>query len=174
MPKYRRPADQVRDLKRIDQDILNLQIDARGSELYSYSVAWTAETGTAPSVGNGSLVGKYRRVGTMVLVNIRMVIGSTTVQGTGTWNFSPPFEVDLSSFWTGSAATYNDSNINTGPWLTSSSLIEATGPGAGQIVGIIAPVAAFPNGVQRLRAGMPVIWDAGSIFYFSLWYGTTE
>jgi hypothetical protein len=173
MPKYRRPADQVRDLKRIDQDILNLQVDARGSELYSYSVAWTAEDGTAPSVGNGSLVGKYRRVGTMVLVNIRMTIGSTTAQGTGTWNFSPPFEVDTSSFWTGSAVGYNQSNSATGPWIPGSSLIEATGPGARQIVGVIGPIGT-QNGVARLRAGMPVSWDTGSILYFSLWYGTTE
>lgn len=170
MPQYRRPADQIRDLKRIDQQILNLRLDARGSELYSYSVSWTTASGSAPSVGNGSLTGRYRRVGTLVLVNIRLVIGSTTSQGTGTWGFSPPFAVDTGSDWAGAAVAYNDSNGN---WISGSSMIQGSGDRAGLIVGILGPVGGA-SGVVRTRAGIPVSWDTNSSIFFSIWYGTTE
>jgi hypothetical protein len=175
MVKYRRPSDQIRDLKVVDQQITNLQIDARGSELYSYNVVWTAETGTV-SLGNGSLIGKYRRVGSMVLVNIRLVIGSTTSQGTGTWNWSPPFQVDTSSYWAGTCIAYNDSNSATGPWIAGNSLIEPTGPGANKIAGIVGPIGGSTgtSGVARLKAGMPVTWDTNSSIFISIWYGTTE
>lgn len=168
MVKYRRPADQVRDLKRIDQDILNLQLDARGSELYSYNVTWSAVT-TQPVLGNGSLSGRYRRVGSLVLVNIRLVIGSTTTQGTGTWGFSPPFEVDTGSDWAGTGLGFNDS---AGLWIAGNSMIQGFGDRAGLIVGIIG--SSSESAVARTRAGVPVSWDAGSIVFFSLWYGTTE
>ena len=168
MVQYRRPADQIRDLKRVDQDILNLQLDARGSELYSYNVTWAAET-TNPTVGNGSLVGRYRRVGSMVLVNIRLVIGSTTNQGSGAWNFTPPFEVDTSSYWAGTAVGYNDS---AGNWHSGNSMIETTGPSANKIVGVIG--SGTTTGVVRLRAAVPVTWDADSSIFISIWYGTTE
>lgn len=168
MVKYRRPADQIRDLKRIDMDINNLQMDARGSELYSYSVAWTAET-TNPAIGNGSLTGKYRRVGTMVLVNIRLVIGSTTTQGTGAWRFDPPFAVDTSSYWAGSCVGYNDS---AGNWHSGNSMIETTGASANKIVGVIG--SGGTTGVVRLRAGTPISWDTNSSIFISMWYGTTE
>lgn len=168
MVKYRRPADQIRDLKQVDQDILNLQLDARGSELYSYSVVWDAET-SSPSVGNGSLTGKYRRVGSMVLLNIRLVIGSTTSQGSGAWNFEPPFEVDNSSYWAGSCVGYNDS---AGNWHSGNSMIEPSGGSGNKVVGVIG--SGGSTGVVRLRAGTPVSWDTNSSIFISIWYGTTE
>lgn len=168
MVKYRRPADQVRDLKRIDMEINNLQIDARGSELYSYAVSWTGET-TNPVIGNGSLSGKYRRVGSMVLVNIRTVIGSTTTQGSGAWRWTPPFAVDTSSYWAGNCVGYNDS---AGNWHSGNSMIEPSGASANLIVGVIGSGGA--TGVVRLRAGTPVSWDTNSSIFISMWYGTTE
>lgn len=164
MPKYRRPADQIRDLKVVDQEILNLQIDARGSELYDYNVTWDAET-TSPSIGNGTLSGKYRRVGTLVLLNIRLVIGTTTNQGTGAWNFDTPFAVDASSYWAGAAAGFNDSSQN---WWAGASMIEGSGASAGKVIAIIG------TNVLRARSGTPFIWDDNSSLFMSLWYGTTE
>lgn len=55
----------------------------------TYTPTWTAAT-TAPSLGNGSLAGRYRQVGKTVDVLIRLVIGSTTGLGLGNWNFTLP------------------------------------------------------------------------------------
>jgi hypothetical protein len=56
----------------------------------SYTPAWTANTGT-PSLGNGTITGKYFRLGKMVIVNISLTFGSTTsAAGTSTWYISLP------------------------------------------------------------------------------------
>lgn len=65
-------------------------------ELTALSAAWTAYTpvwgasGTQPVLGNGTLVGSYRRVGRTVNVNVKLTMGSTTTFGTGTYTLSLP------------------------------------------------------------------------------------
>lgn len=59
-----------------------------------YSPSWTVTSGSAPSVGNGSLTGAYLIDGTDVEIFIRLVAGSTTTFGTGgSWRFSLPFSL---------------------------------------------------------------------------------
>lgn len=57
----------------------------------TYSPSWTA-SGSAPSIGNGTLLGRYRRGtgGDLVIAEIYWTSGSTTTYGTGTWFFSVP------------------------------------------------------------------------------------
>lgn len=55
----------------------------------SYTPSWTA-SGTAPSLGNGSISGKYHRSGKWLACDIYMQIGSTTTKGSGEWYFSLP------------------------------------------------------------------------------------
>lgn len=55
----------------------------------SYSPAWTA-TGTAPAIGNGTITGKYFRVGTRITAQIKVNFGSSTTFGTGNYRFSLP------------------------------------------------------------------------------------
>lgn len=55
----------------------------------AYTPVWTA-TGTAPSLGNGTLTGKRSRVGKKVSFQLHFTAGSTTTFGTGDWRFSLP------------------------------------------------------------------------------------
>lgn len=55
----------------------------------TYTPAWTSN-GSAPSIGNGSISGKYYRVGKTVKAAIEITIGTTTVVGTGFYGFSLP------------------------------------------------------------------------------------
>lgn len=55
----------------------------------SYTPTWSA-SGTAPSLGNGTLTGTYARIGQCVSFTIKLTFGSTTTAGTGTWSFSVP------------------------------------------------------------------------------------
>ena len=59
----------------------------------AYTPTWTT-TGTAPSLGNGTLSGTYMQLGNMVVFTVSLVIGSTTTTGTGTWRFALPFALD--------------------------------------------------------------------------------
>ena len=59
-------------------------------------VAWTtyapvwASSGTAPSIGNGTLIGAYTQIGKTTHCTLTFAAGSTTSFGTGTYTFSLP------------------------------------------------------------------------------------
>jgi hypothetical protein len=55
----------------------------------SYTVSWTADT-TNPSIGNGTLVGRYTQIGKTCILIIGLTMGSTTTYGSGNWSFSLP------------------------------------------------------------------------------------
>jgi len=56
----------------------------------SFTPTWTATT-TNPSLGNGTLVGRYSKIGRQVTVHINLVPGSTTTFGSGNYNWALPF-----------------------------------------------------------------------------------
>lgn len=56
----------------------------------SYTPTWTS-TGTAPAIGNGTLVGRYSLQGKTCTVMVGLTFGSTTTAGTGTYAFALPF-----------------------------------------------------------------------------------
>lgn len=62
----------------------------------SYSTTWSS-TGTAVSLGNGTLVSRYAKVGRLVSVRINLWGGSTTTWGTGSYAFTLPFAADVTS-----------------------------------------------------------------------------
>lgn len=78
---------------------LNWDIVRRNTttEWVNYIPAWTATT-TNPSIGNGSIVGKWRRNGDTVEVFISVYSGTTTTFGNGVYMFSLPtvFNIDSS------------------------------------------------------------------------------
>jgi hypothetical protein len=55
----------------------------------AFTPTWTC-TGTAPSLGNGSLAGSYKQLGKTVHMWGQLTAGSTTTFGTGTWIMSIP------------------------------------------------------------------------------------
>ena len=60
-----------------------------GESWYPYDPEWSCET-TAPSIGNGSLIGRYILYGKLCYFKVKLVAGSTTTFGTGDWIFSLP------------------------------------------------------------------------------------
>jgi hypothetical protein len=55
----------------------------------AYTPTWTS-TGTAPALGNGTLIGRYMKIGRTVICHINLTSGSTTTYGTGSYSFSLP------------------------------------------------------------------------------------
>lgn len=51
-----------------------------------YTPAWTT-SGTAPVLGNGTIDGEYLISGKLYIGRMRLLWGSTTVGGVGSWNF---------------------------------------------------------------------------------------
>ena len=56
----------------------------------NYSPTWTS-SGVAPSIGNGSLTGRFKVINRRLFADISFTPGSTTTFGTGTYIFSVPF-----------------------------------------------------------------------------------
>ena len=55
----------------------------------SFTSTWTA-SGTAPAIGNGTIVATYARSGALIDVLWDITLGSTSTVGTGVWFFSLP------------------------------------------------------------------------------------
>lgn len=55
----------------------------------AYTPTWTG-TGSNPSLGNGTIQGRYIRHGKLVHFQIHLIIGSTTTFGSGRWDFTLP------------------------------------------------------------------------------------
>lgn len=86
----------------LDEGMVTYQEDTDGLTYYtgsawrtwvSGSIAYTptwSSTGSAPSLGNGTLVGSYRYVGGLVYARITLTFGTTTGAGTGGWRMTLP------------------------------------------------------------------------------------
>lgn len=62
-----------------------------------YVPIWST-TGTQPVLGNGTIYGRYARLGRLVHLYIELTMGSTTTYGTGTFGFSLPVTAE-NRFW---------------------------------------------------------------------------
>jgi len=71
------------------QDIFEAGHAAGLGKWAAYTPAWTQST-TNPTLGDGTLNGRYTRIGDTVFFEIRLTIGSTTTLGTGNFQFTLP------------------------------------------------------------------------------------
>ena len=56
----------------------------------SYAVEWNTITSENPAIGNGTLTGRYLKLGDLVFVQINQVMGTTTTYGTTAWQWTLP------------------------------------------------------------------------------------
>ncbi|MFI8297278.1 hypothetical protein ACIGCZ_15195 [Streptomyces nigra] len=129
--------------------VMNQEIRDQFNSMFSawtaYTPTWTS-TGTAPSLGNGTILGRYMKIGRTVICHINMTAGSTTTYGTGNYNWSLPFQ----------AANAGASYVGTAHLL-------GTARWVGQIV--ISPNATncsaffptYPSGVADTRASFMTV-----------------
>lgn len=82
----------------------------------SYTPTWGIVSGTAPTIGNGSIIGGYRRIGNQVDFWIALTYGSTSTYGSGTqpYTLSLPVSLSSSEFNIGYSAVLLDSGV---AWL---------------------------------------------------------
>jgi hypothetical protein len=76
------------------QGLTAATLNTIGAAWESYTPTWTA-AGTNPNIGNGSISGQWARIQKIGLVNIFVVMGSTTTYGTSGWRFSMPSTLSI-------------------------------------------------------------------------------
>lgn len=67
-----------------------------GTRNMAVTPRWEAST-TDPTLGNGTLAGRYHRFVDMIDFRIHLTYGSTSAPGTGAWSFRPPANLDTGS-----------------------------------------------------------------------------
>jgi len=133
----------------------------------TFTPTWTSD-GTAPSIGNGVLSGKYTKIGNRVDCVMTFKAGSTTTFGTGNYSFALPFTAAAS---TGSLTSF-----------TGVAYIDDTGTGWGQgtITGRSASATKFDInlvpigsiGTARVTNTAPMTWANGDSLTASFTYFT--
>ncbi|MER7806174.1 hypothetical protein [Streptomyces sp900116325] len=85
--------------------LLNSEIRDQFNSIFDawtpYTPAWIAEIGSAPSLGNGTLVGDYLKVGRRVDFRVLLTWGSTTTGGgpNANWNIGLPAVPATAAGW---------------------------------------------------------------------------
>ena len=124
-------------------------------KLTTYTPAWTT-SGTAPSLGNGSLLGRYSRTGNLVTVTIEFLAGSTTTFGTGDFRFSLPFTSASTIQQVGTARLLDS---GTAYWVGTA------------VVGASASfLRMFTTTSAAVNSGGPFVWASGDNFVLSITY----
>jgi hypothetical protein len=113
-----------------------------------YTPAWTS-TGSQPTIGNGTLAGRWIKIGTHVTFRASLLAGSTTTFGTGIYTLSLP---------TAAAAG--------GRWICNADVLQ-TGVQHYVGTGIIASGATFEEILVMSNAIGPTNWSATSPFTFA-------
>jgi hypothetical protein len=125
-----------------------------------YTPAWTAST-TNPVLGNGTVIGRYMKIGRTVLCQIILTTGSTTTYGSGQYSFGLPSALASSGVDSEGTARLTAGATYIGQCFASS--------------GASVCSAAFPNsGTPATGANMtptaPATLAAGHVLRLSLFY----
>ena len=131
-----------------------------------YTPTWLGTAGTAGTVGNGTLQGRYREIGKCLYVGIDLICGTTTTFGTGYWGFSLPTGYKVAG------------NANTRALASAWAYDTSAGAeyvGVGRSSGAAgafdnnAFLVAFPNALAK--AAVPFVWANADLLSI---YGCVE
>lgn len=125
----------------------------------TYTPTWTS-TGSAPTLGNATIRGRYRRSVDMdlVIVEFAFIFGSTSAAGTGAWRFSLPV--------TASAAAL-DYGAGTG-YILDSGTEEM--PAASRVLTTTTVGVYSEGGSGAVGAGVPITWATNDQVRFTVMY----
>jgi hypothetical protein len=113
----------------------------------AYTPTWTAD-GTAPAIGNGTLTGRYKQQGKTVFWSLRVVMGSTTTYGSGTWHFGLPVSAQATNGVVCPATMLNNGTA----WYTGAAFNEYQGTNSSVTV---------LSGSSAVAPTVPFTWSSG-------------
>ena len=79
----------MREIAKLQDQIDALRTIEVGGVWQSYTPVWTAST-TNPSIGNGTLSGRYCLIGKLITAKIFLQFGTTSTPGSGAYSFTFP------------------------------------------------------------------------------------
>jgi hypothetical protein len=125
----------------------------------AYTPTWTASTN--PSIGNGTLTGRYLKIGRTVFCEIYLLPGSTTTFGSGNYLLSVPFVKASSGTEAVGAARLTAGSVFIGHCIL----------GSGQItMNVTFPNQASTGLGQQMSNTTPATLAAGHVLRMSIAY----
>ncbi|MER6098333.1 hypothetical protein ABT154_21245 [Streptomyces sp. NPDC001728] len=126
----------------------------------TYTPTWTAAT-TNPVLGNGSIVGRYKRIGKTVHLQIDLAMGSTTTYGSGAWSVTLPLV----------AAAASGSRIGTaqalgGTRFQGQVVISSAASGTSAFF----PASASVSNLSSVASNVPFAWASGNELRITVTY----
>lgn len=144
--------------------IMNQEIRDQFNEMFAawttYTPTWSS-SGTAPAIGNGTLSGRYMKIGRTVFVNINVIFGSTTTYGTGNYSFTLPAQAVSSGVAVVGTAHYLGSSRWHGETVISS---------AANTVGAFFPTSTTSNVQDFMTNSRPETLASGGQLRLSFVY----
>lgn len=151
----------------LDSEVAGWSITDNGSGNYvtisgvvAYAPVW-ASTGSAPSLGNGTISAAYTRKGSIVTGWIELSFGSTTTPGTGVWTFTLPV-ADYASLVTVGGVGISQ-GTGSGP-----DFMFTTRAGIGD--GLLSAFFVDTSGALQNLTGTTKSWANTSVFRFGFEY----
>ena len=124
----------------------------------NYTPALTADT-TNPTLGNGSLVGRYKAFDAHTYaISISFTFGSTSNAGNGIWSFSLPPGVTAVARSQTLSCEINDANV------THWAAVAVVNAGATKVTHIVPGDGAAPRVVTNT---IPMTWQAGDTIHIN-------
>lgn len=141
--------------EKIDTDLLEGMV----GEWQDYTPTWTA-SGSNPSIGDGTLLGRYVQIGGVVHFSIKLTGGSSTNWGSGNYSFALPVvaagEIEMVG-----TCFIGDSSAGSGAYSTG---IAFVGAGASTVSGYVGGKNAssiVSNANPQTFASGDRIWMTG-------------
>jgi len=134
----------------------------------SYAPTWTGSGGN-PALNNGTLLGRYTKVGKKVTVAIDLLIGSLTTRGAGAWSFGLPPGLNVKAGGPSFVGQGLIIDAGTGYYIG----VASAGAAASTLVGFFgfAPNNAAAFGANQLTATFPIaVPAAGDVYRLGVAY----
>lgn len=99
-----------------DTDVVDIYngsawVTVAGAQGWSTWTPTWSSTGSAPSIGNGTIVGRYQKHGRSVRVLLRLTWGSSTSGGTGNWTITLPTDLAFDNTYLGGFVWDNSTSL---------------------------------------------------------------
>ena len=126
-----------------------------------YTPAWNGAT-TNPVIGNGTLIGRYMKIGRTCHVRIDLTMGSSTTYGSGGWALGLPFTSSATGVQIGAAHAFQSQRI-------AGQINIARSATMGQI---FFPTSGLPYAMSWASPTVPVTWASGGKITLGFTYET--
>lgn len=123
-----------------------------------WTPSWTANT-TNPTIGNGTITGRYINVGKLVIFYAEIVAGSTTAFGSGSWHIDLPVNGEVARRFILNAAAFDTS-------LSDDYQLLAVRSSSDQL-SIKCDATTAGASMRAVNATVPFTWATGDTLHIS-------